>query len=359
MIISTHNKFIINKFLKSFFKVMVIFISLTLIMNLFEEVSFFKDSDATFFMPIYLTIINLPSLLFEIFPFIFLITGIIFFIEIIDHEEHNTLKIFGINNSNLLIKIGCITFLISFLLITIFYHLSANLKFVYIDIKNQYSKDDKYLAVVTANGLWIKDTQPQNTNFINAEKIIKNTLKNVLILSFNNQFELVKTIKADYANVKNKEWVLSEVTINSSNVIEKKETINFESNIDSEKIFSIFNNFTALNLFRLKELKRDYILLGYSIKKIDLYVNKIYSYPLYLTLMVIIGSILMLNVKFRKSKIFHITAGILLSVIIYYFNKFFSVYSESKNVSFIMSVWGPQFILLIFTTINLVKINER
>ena len=39
----------------------------------------------------------------------------------------------------------------------IFYNLSAKLKFTYLELKNVYAKDNKYLAVITENGLWIKD----------------------------------------------------------------------------------------------------------------------------------------------------------------------------------------------------------
>ena len=45
------------------------------------------------------------------------------------------------------------------------------LKFFYLDIKNDFSKDDKYLAVITSNGLWIKDETKENINLINADKI--------------------------------------------------------------------------------------------------------------------------------------------------------------------------------------------
>ena len=40
---------------------------------------------------------------------------------------------------------------------------------IHLEIKNQYAKDDKYLAVVTGNGLWIRDKIETNTNYINAE----------------------------------------------------------------------------------------------------------------------------------------------------------------------------------------------
>ena len=56
--------------------------------------------------------------------------------------------------------------------------------------------------------------------------------------------------------------------------------------------------------------------------EIKSYLYKLYSFPIYLMLMSIIGCILMLNIKYNKSKIFHIIIGIIFSVLVYYVNYF-------------------------------------
>ena len=68
---------------------------------------------------------------------------------------------------------------------------------------------------------------------------------------------------------------------------------------------------------KIEKLKKDYELLGYNTNTIEAYKHRLYSYPIYLTLMVCIASILMLNIKYNKSRIFHIVFGILISVLIY------------------------------------------
>ena len=75
--------------------------------------------------------------------------------------------------------------------------------------------------------------------------------------------------------------------------------------------------------------------------------------------MVIIGSILMLNTKHNKSKIFHIVLGILISVIVYYINYFFKVVIETQDIPYFFSIWGPQLILSMIILINLIKLNEK
>ena len=62
-------------------------------MNLFEEINFFKKQMQIFF-PIYLTLLNAPSIFFEIFPFVILISSF-FFMEIINKNELVIYKFMG------------------------------------------------------------------------------------------------------------------------------------------------------------------------------------------------------------------------------------------------------------------------
>ena len=122
---------------------------------------------------------------------------------------------------------------------------------------------------------------------------------------------------------------------------------------------SIFENLSSLNLLELETLKKEYQLLGYGTNVIDAYKHRLYSYPFYITLMIIIGSILMLNIKHNKSKITNIILGILISVTIYYLNFFFNTVVETQDVPYIISIWGTQIILAIIVLINLIKLNEK
>ena len=92
--------FIINRYLATeFFKVIVnmilIFFSLGFIMNLFEEINFFKYIDVGIYMPVLLSMLIVPSLLYEMFPFIVLLSGIWFFLKIKRSDEVTAMKFLG------------------------------------------------------------------------------------------------------------------------------------------------------------------------------------------------------------------------------------------------------------------------
>ena len=136
MIIQTYKKFIIKLFLKKVATVSCIFLSLILILNIFEEISFFKELNTKFALPFILTLLNAPSVLYQIFPFIFLISSLLLFLELINRNELDVFKINGLNNFKIIRLLFFTSFITGIFIISIYYTFSAKLKFVYLDLKN-------------------------------------------------------------------------------------------------------------------------------------------------------------------------------------------------------------------------------
>ena len=135
--------------------------------------------------------------------------------------------------------------------------------------------------------------------------------------------------------------------------------LNFKSNFDLSKINNLFSNLSSLNLYQLKTHYDDYKSLGYSALDIESYINKLLSVPFYLVIMIIIGSVLMLNTKYNKSKIFNIIVGVMISVSIYYINYFFNIMGTNERIPIFISIWFPLIILTLISTFGLLKINDK
>ena len=154
--------------------------------------------------PFYLTLLTTPAVVYETFPFIFFISTQFLFIRLLDKDELDIFKKISLSNFKLISILSLSTFLISLLIITIFYNFSSNLKFIYLEMKNKYSGDNKYLAIVTENGLWIKDEIGDKINIINADKIEGKFLKNVTINQFSKDYNIINNIVADKIDIQNK-----------------------------------------------------------------------------------------------------------------------------------------------------------
>ena len=89
----------LNKlFISKFIKVSFIFFCTVVIINFFEEIRFTEKYNTEIYYTIYLSLINAPSLMFELFPFIFLICVKFFYIDLIDKDEMAILNSNGISN---------------------------------------------------------------------------------------------------------------------------------------------------------------------------------------------------------------------------------------------------------------------
>ena len=76
------NKYLSTEFTKIIILSILIFFCLCLIMNLFEEINFFKDLNVGILLPLVLTTLKVPSLLHTMLPFIILIGLLIKFLNI-------------------------------------------------------------------------------------------------------------------------------------------------------------------------------------------------------------------------------------------------------------------------------------
>ena len=355
----TYIKFLINLFNISFLKVFIVFFIIILITNVLEQVDFFKAININFFYLIFLSFLNTPSIIFDILPFIFLLSTQVFFINLIDKNELEIFKYTGLNNFKIIKIISAYTFILGLIAIIIFYNISSVLKNSYLLIKNEYSNDNRYLAVITENGLWIKDEINNNINIINANKVNNEFLLNVSITQFNRNFKIIRMIQSDKVDISTGTWEVFEPQILEDNKTTKTDLIKFTSNFDLEKINSLFSNLSSLTVIDLLKLRKSYKSLNYSVTDIDSHLYKIFSYPVYLTLITVFSAIIMFNIGYQKNYFYKITLGIFLSVIIYYINHFFNILGTNGKIPLILSIILPLLILSIINFTSLIKLNEK
>ena len=355
----TYIKFLSKIFLNSFFYVSLIMFSLIFILNLLSELDFFKDIEVDNFFPIYLSLLNSPTFIFEMFPFIFLISTQLFFITLFNNNQLSIFKYTGLKNSNILLIISLMSFFLGILIITFFYSFSSSLKNFYLDLKTNYTKDGKYLAVITKNGLWIKDVLDNKILIINSVRIDQNYLIDAYISEFNNNFEIKRNIVSPKIDISNKKWVIYNAEVFDKNKKQKLKTLEINTNFDYLIIQNLFSNLSSLSIVELFQLRDNYKSLNYSITEIDIQLLKLISFPIYLVLMTVLSSVIMLSTKELKSSILKISIGLFFSVVIYYFFNFFNVLGKTEKINIFSSVLIP---LILLTTINSIimrKFNEK
>ena len=80
--IKKYEYYLTKTFIKNLFIIIIVFIFLSFFLNIFEEIKYFDNKENNIYYPIILTILNIPSIVFEILPFIFLLGVMFFFINL-------------------------------------------------------------------------------------------------------------------------------------------------------------------------------------------------------------------------------------------------------------------------------------
>ena len=360
MTLKKYHYYIYSQFIKSFLLISLVFFSIVIIVNFFEEIRFAEKYNTEIYYTIYLSFLNAPTLMFEIFPFIFLLTIKFFYLNLKDKNELEIFKTNGISNLKLIYLLTLLTSIIGVVILVFYYSLSSKLQSKYLDIKNKFSNNNEYLAVVKDDGLWIKEEREKNLFIIHAEKFDKNRLQNVTITKANEYYNNKTTINAEKANVSSKNWLLNNVTLLSEDG-EKKNLKSFvyNSSFNGEIISNLFSNLNSLNIYQLHKLSNSYSKIGYSNTEVKIHLNKIYSMPIFYMLMTILGFIMINKLKIIKSRFFTIIFGILFSVIIYYMNYFSGLLGNNGVLPIYLSVWVPLLIIFLICMIGIIKINEN
>ena len=114
------------------------------------------------------------------------------------------------------------------------------MKHTYLEFKNKYTLDQKYLAVINENGLWIKDKLNEKIMILHAENIDKNFLRNIVITEYDLEFRNQRNIIAKNANINNKIWeIYDAIEVDNVGKRERIDTLKFQTNFDR---FLIFQN---------------------------------------------------------------------------------------------------------------------
>ena len=360
MIFKTYQIYLSKVFTSTLLKTFIIFLSLAFILNIFEEINFFKDLNVSITLPIFLTFLNIPSVIFDIFPFIFLITAQFAFIKLMDQNEIIVLKNFGLDNLKIIKILSILSFFIGLTIITIYYNFSSSLKYSYLNLKNSYAKDNKYLAVITENGIWIKDQVGDSINIINADRFNNKILYEVDIIQFDKNFSFKNNIIAKEIIINEKTWLIKDAYIsNSLGQLNNIKNLKLETNLNYNDVNSLFSNLSSLNIFELNDLRKKYEDINYSSTEVNSAIQKLISFPFYLMIMTILASTIMINIRHNKSKIFHLIFGILISVIIYYLSFFFEELGKNEQIPITISIWIPLIIIMLISAISLMRINEK
>ena len=356
------NKYLSKEFAKIIFATVLIFFCLGLIMNLFEEINFFKDLDVGIFLPIILTSLKVPSLLHTMLPFIILVGGIWFFRKIKKSDEITAMKISGMSNFSVILIPGIISILIGMFFITLMSPVTSISLEKYETIKGSYDKDKDYLAAITKNAIWIKEIKNNKNNIIKASNLNEKNLMDLTIYQFDLEYNFIQRIEAEYAKIDTQAWTLKNVNIldHNGNFISKNlEEIIYNSTYDLEKIKTLYSNLDTVSFWNISSEIKLLKERGYSTKEMETKLHRSLSFPFFLLSMVFLSGVFTLGTSFKENNLTYIFVTIVSCILVYFINDFSAARGKTESLSVGIAVWMPVLIIFIFSTMGMIYANQK
>ena len=355
------NKYLSREFIKIVFNMCIIFFCLGFIMNLFEEINFFKDFSVSIKMPIFLSFLFVPSMLNNFFPFVILLSGIWFFLRIKKTHELTAINISGMSKFSVIIIPSVLSIVLGIFFITVLNPITSLLVKKYETIKGSYEIDQEYLGAITENGIWIKEKNLQKNNIIRALLLKDENLLEVTIYEFDKENDFVRRIEAGSANISSLKWSLKNVIILDAdgNASQKIKSISYISMYDIKKIKSLYSNLDTISFWNLENEIKLLEERGYSTKEMEVKLHKSFAFPFFLLSMVLLSSLFTLGTVANESNWSYIFLAIISSVIIFFFNDFSAILGKTGRLPLEVSVWMPIVIIFIFSTVGIINANQK
>ena len=355
--------YLLKNFLKTFFIFILIFYCFGMILNLFEEIEFFKNINVGILTPLVLTSIFIPSMIIKFLPFIIFLSSMWFLLRIRNNRDLVTLKVFGYSNLKIFFILAFTSFILGWLILIIANPITSSMSKYYEKTKSNYSRDIDHLVTFNKNGLWIKENLNDKQRIISAAQPKGFNLIDVTIFHLDENSNLIEKIASEEVDISENKWVLKNVSIfkpKNGLLQEKKINVyNIESIYNHEKINSLFKNFDTMSFLDLIINYKQLINNGYNKIFLNQSLHSMLSLPFFLFLMTALASTLTLNTLKRSDNFKFIIIGLLITVLIFYFKDLSLALGQTDRIPLVLAVWAPVIALSFFTFIGVLQINEK
>jgi lipopolysaccharide export system permease protein len=340
-------------------------LSIILLINLLDEFNFFKSKkDLKFIFFIIFTILKIPNVLINLFPFIVLFGGIVFYLKIYNHNEVISLRVMGYSNIQIILIPALTSFVVGYVIVFLIVPFSSSMLKYYEELRSEYN-ETKNLVFVNETGIWILDKNEKEKNIIRIEKINKDfsTLTRITIYNYDNSNNFIKRIDADEGIIIDKNWQLNKVHIITANKKNNKDNYlnnySYTSNININELRNVYKNTETTSLL---DINKEMLILedkGYSTIDLRIRYQKLISFPIYLLAMSILSGLMIINLGKTANYLKYGTYGVIISIIIYFLNDLSITIAKSGIISVDFSVWIPIFLIILINLVGITQVNAK
>lgn len=295
-----------------------------------------------------MSVLHIPSLFPIILPTVFLLSSMNTYMKLNKNNELSVLRASGFSIWSLIFPAVINVIIISSIFTFVFNPIFSYMNIKFKNYESIHFKGNSGLYSISQTGLWLRERNKEFEYVVNAQHYSseEQVLKDVKIFKFdlNNKF-LERLDVENVEMVSDRFWNLINgyrLEINES----PQEFKNFklDINLDAKKIEKNFRPPETISIWELKAYINNLEKSGFSVRKHIIYQNYLYSYPLILISMVLLGCILSIKKERVKKNIIKIITGIIIGILFHFLSDLIKTLGQTGNLNVFFAVWSPPII---------------
>ena len=332
-------------------------ITLTAIILLFDMVELLRQAakreNIAFIDILTLALLKSPQMAHIIFPFVVLISGMIFFLLFNRSSELIVMRAVGMSAWNILIPLTILIFCLGLLDIFAFSPISAATARRYERLEERIGMTSSSPFKWTEDGFWWRENTEKGTLVIRASQVHQKegriVLESVSVLDLSPEDLYRRHIESNQAYLEQGELILTD-----SFVIDPKQEkattipqIAFETSLTLERLLEKFDEPQTMSFWRFPHFIRFLKQAGFSVRGHEVYFYELTAFPLFLVAMLLISALFTLPPSNRRGGIFlRVLAALGAGFGLYFFSRITNVMGQNGNLPLFLSAWGPALVAI-------------
>ncbi|MEE3359507.1 MAG: LPS export ABC transporter permease LptG [Pseudomonadota bacterium] len=338
-----------KRFLFVFLGILTVFFLFLALLDLIEQLRRF-EGDAAFGSVLQLTLLNIPSSLYEMMPLIVILSSIGVFLTLARSSELVVARAAG--RSGLLCIAGpaVVALLIGVVSVAAFNPIVAATSKQYSELSEKLENGGRNVLSIGAEGLWLRQGDDDGQTVIHAARSspMATTLFDVSFLAYDNENGPFRRITARSAKLQDGVWQMFGVKIwdlglggnpeaNATNYI----SYELPSTLTAEGIRDRFGKPSSVSIWNMPSFISGLETAGFSAIRYAVWLNMELSRPVFLLSLVLVGAAFtMRHTRLGNTGISVLTA-VLVGFGLYYIRNFAQILGENGQINMILAAWIP------------------
>lgn len=338
-----------RKFAKSFFGLSAVFILLTTLIDLVEQLRRLGDTSASFGQVVELTLLNAPDGFYTIMPLVMILATVVLYLGLARSSELVVLRASGRSALTSLIAPVIVAAAIGVVAISVLNPIVAATSKQFSQLYEFYSTGTEEVLSISSEGLWLRQADAEGQTVIRAARANPQAtvLYDVSFISYG-MTGPIRRIEAQSATLGAGNWRLTDATvwpltagINPEAQVQNHTELTLSSSLTKERILEGFGKPSAISIWNLPAHIHQLSQAGFSPRRHAVWFQMELAKPVFLIAMVLVAAAFtMRHVRFGKTGV-SVLSAVMLGFGLYYVRNFAQILGENGQIPVVLAAWAP------------------